>query len=265
MPGAKQMIEVGALEGVEAMLATHVDPTRSVGRIGLRSGVFTANCDEVRFTIRGRGGHAARPHQALDPISAAAQLINTLYLQIPRSVDSLESIVFTVGTISGGMNANVIPDLVTLGGTLRTLDRGVRDQAVEMIERIADAVARGSQTKIEVEYGVSAHAVRNDRQIVSLLKEATTAILGNDAIMKIPKPSMGSEDFAYFASEVPSAMFRLGSKSESTGGYGLHTPQFDIDEEAIRIGAHVMAHAAIVWMERRSSSGSHSGPTAHAT
>ena len=263
--GAKQMIEVGALDGVEAMIATHVDPTRRLGKIGLREGIFTANCDEVRFKVKGRGGHAARPHQALDPISSAAQLIHSLYLQLPRSVDSLDSMVFTIGTINGGQNANVIPDHVSLKGTLRTLDRKVREQAIQQIERIADSVARGSQTEIEVTYGVSAYAVKNHPTLVNLLETSTTDVLGQSAIQRIAQPSMGSEDFAFFTSEVPAAMFRLGCTSEHAGGAGLHTSQFDIDEEAIRIGAHVMAHAAIVWMERQSSSDSASDPTAQVT
>lgn len=263
--GAKLMIEAGALEGVQAIVAAHVDPTRSVGKIGLRKGFLTANCDEVRVTISGRGGHAARPHQSLDPISAAAQLINAFYLQIPRSVDSLDSVVFTIGTINGGHNANVIPDHVSLKGTLRTLTHEVRAQTIEMIDRIAQSIATGSQTKIEVTYGTSASGVNNDPSIVGLLNDTAEAVLGHQSVQKIPKPSMGGEDFAFYSSSIPAAMFRLGCASEERGGAGLHTSEFDIDEEAIRIGAHVMAHAAIVWMERQSSSGSASDPTAQVT
>lgn len=248
--GARMMIESGALEGIEVILAAHVDPTRPVGKIGLRAGVFTANCDEMHFTIRGTGGHAARPHETRDPIQAAAQLINWLYLQIPRNTDSQEAVVLTVGRIEGGHNANVIPDHVHLHGTLRTLDDSVRSRTIELVRRLAAAVADGTQTQIDVEFGMSTRAVENDEALIKLLWHASEQVLGSDAPQRIPRPSMGSEDFAYYGGHASTAMFRLGCRSGSRGGGGLHTPSFDIDEEALRCGARVMTWAALDWLAR---------------
>ena len=251
--GARVMIGAGALEGVETIIAAHVDPTRAVGRIGLREGVLTANCDDMRIHVRGRGGHAARPHEARDPITAAAQLINLMYLQIPRSTNSLESVVLTVGQINGGKNANVIPDQVDLCGTLRTLNRDVRKQTIALIRRLATSVAMGSETTIDVVFGVGAPSVQNSPSLIQLIREACHKNLGPHSVDSIPFPSMGSEDFALYSNEVPAAMFRLGSSSDPDNAPGLHSPVFDINEEALRIGARVMAQTALTWLEQQAN------------
>ncbi|MEM7311959.1 MAG: amidohydrolase [Planctomycetota bacterium] len=248
--GAAQMIQQGALRGVAAIIATHMDPSRRVGRIGIRPGVLTANCDHMLIEIHGRGGHAARPHEARDPISAAAQLIQWLYLQIPRVTDSQDAVVCTIGQIEGGHTANVIPETVHLQGTLRTLDHSVRERTMKHIERLANSVAEGTGTKISVEYGVGANAVENDPQLVDLITSAADRVLGDDSVEEIERPSMGSEDFAFYCKHVPAAMFRLGCTSDKIGGSPLHTPTFDIDEESLKIGAKIIAHSALTWMEK---------------
>ena len=264
--GAVQMIEAGALDGVGAILAAHVDPTRRIGRIGLRPGVLMANCEDMRITITGRGGHAARPHEARDPITAAAQLINWLYLQIPRSTDSQEAVVITIGQIQGGHTPNVIPERVELRGTLRTLDRGVRERTMEQVRQLAAAVAMGSHTKIDVEFGVGAESVYNDPQLIDLVGRTVVDVLGDEGVESIPRPSMGSEDFAFYSARTAGAMIRLGCVSDRGGGPLLHTPQFDIDEEALRIGALVLAHTAIRWLEAAATKAADADtPADHAT
>ncbi len=245
--GALAMIDVGAMEGVDAILATHMDPSRPVGTIGLRRGVLTANCDEVRLSVRGRGGHAARPHEASDPIAAAANLINALYQFLPRVTDSQDAVVVTVGCVQGGNNPNVIPEQVELAGTVRTLGDPVRKRTFEHIQRLADGVQRTAGVQIDVEFGKSAKAVRNDSDLIDLLDRAASGVVGQEGVQWIGRPSMGSEDFAFYLESAPGAMFRLGSASPSAGDAPLHTPRFDIDEEALRIGARILARAAIFW------------------
>ena len=176
--GANQMIEAGALEGVDAIIATHVDPTRRVGTIGIRAGVLTANCDHMQVTIQGRGGHAARPHEARDPIATAAQFIQTLYMHIPRQTDSQDAVVVTVGLVQGGHTANVIPEVVELGGTVRTLDSKVRDRTMRHIQRLARGVAEITGTKIHVEFGTAANAVENDPRLVEIIRNSASHTLG---------------------------------------------------------------------------------------
>lgn len=245
--GARQMIGAGALDDVAAVLALHVDPSRRVGCFGIRDGLMTANCDEIRIHIWGRGGHSARPHEARDPISASAQLISWLYSQLPRTTDSQDAVVFTIGTINGGHHANVIPDQAELTGTLRTLNKRVRDNAIALIQRSASAVAEGSQTRIEVEFGQSAQAVDNDLAMAQLVRDSCTSAFGAGAIQEIARPSMGSEDFAYYLAEVPGAMIRLGSAREETTRHGLHSPLFDIDEECLRFGSRLFATTMVEW------------------
>lgn len=247
--GADAMIKAGALDGVGAILATHVEPRLPVGTIGFREGVLTASCDEMRIQIVGQGGHAARPHESRDPICAAAALIQSLYLQIPRATDSLDSVVVTVGKIVGGHNFNVIPERVTLEGTVRTLDTAVRDNAVDHIRRIAAGVGQTSDTEITVEFGLNAPPVTNDARIIRMLQGITHEVYGPSAIRKIIRPSMGSEDFAFYLKTVPGAMLRIGVRSDAIGRHGLHTSLFDIDEEAMRVAIRVLARACIRWYD----------------
>jgi amidohydrolase len=246
--GACEMIRAGAINGVQAILACHMDPTRAVGKIGLRPGVLTANCEELTIEIKGHGGHAARPHEARDPIIAAAQLINLLYVYVPRSTDSQDAVVITIGRIDGGHTSNVIPESVRLWGTLRTLDRVVRGQTIQQVIDLAASVGTATNTDIDVEFGVGAESVVNDPGLTELLRAAITTLFGPGHIDEIPRPSMGSEDFAFYGAHVPACMMRLGCASDRAGGALLHTPQFDIDEQAMHVGAQIMAAAAIRWL-----------------
>ncbi|MCA9201707.1 MAG: amidohydrolase [Planctomycetales bacterium] len=245
--GAREMIDVGALDGVSAILATHMDPSRAVGRIGLRDGVLTANCDEMTITLRGRGGHAARPHEASDPIVAAAQLINALYLFIARRTDSQDAVVVTIGQIRGGDTANVIPEEVVLRGTVRTLDRVIRQRTFDHIQHLAHGMGETCDVRIQVEFGLGAGGVFNDRRLNQLLRGSAREVLGDGNVDEIARPSMGSEDFAFYLDHVPGAMMRVGCASPRVGGSPLHSPTFDVDEEALRYGAKILARSAVMW------------------
>jgi amidohydrolase len=243
--GARAMVAAGALQGVRAIFGLHVDPTCRVGEIGLRTGAFTANCDAIHIAVCGRGGHGARPHESRDPIAAAAQLVSTLFQFVPRANDSLDATVLSFGRIAGGENPNVIPEEVHLDGTLRTLESRVRSQAVEQIHQVARGVAEVTGTQIDVRLGASIPSVHNDVEAARLLGEAA-AELPNVAVRHIPRPSMGSEDFACYLDRCPGAMFRLGVASDSDVIRPLHTPTFDIDEGALSIGAKLLARTVVL-------------------
>ena len=146
--GARSMIAAGALENVRSILAVHVDPSLEVGNISLRTGVMTAACDWLEVRIAGRGGHAARPHESRDPIAAAAQMITSMYLFVPRAIDSHQPVVMTIGQILGGDNPNVIPESAVLRGTLRTLGGPVRAQTKDHIRQLARGIAETSGTRL---------------------------------------------------------------------------------------------------------------------
>jgi amidohydrolase len=246
LSGAHEMIAQGAVRDVRAIFSIHMDPSREVGTIGVCGGPFTANCDTIGITIHGHGGHAARPHQTVDPIAAAAQLINALYLYVPRNVDSQEAVVISFGKICAGDADNVIPDQALLGGTLRTLNAQVRERAKAEIERICQGIAAATRTEVFLQWGQSIDGVVNDPHLADIVRRAASEVLGQPAdIQEILRPSMGSEDFASYGQHVPCCMFRLGCASSAVGNSGLHTPTFDLDETALSHGARILTRAVV--------------------
>lgn len=244
--GASEMVAQGALKGVSKIMALHVDPSRRVGTVGVRDGALTASCDLLRINARGRGGHAARPHESRDPIAAAAQLLTAIYSLIPRSVDSQSPVVVTIGKIQGGYNANVIPDEVELEGTLRTLDEEVRDETKEKLRRLTRGISDASEVAMEITFVQELGAVINDRGVNGFVRDAARRAIGEDNVHEVERPSMGGEDFATYLETVPGAMFRLGVASGETPAAPLHSPLFDIDEGALEIGMRIMTRAVIL-------------------
>jgi amidohydrolase len=245
--GARAMIVAGALNDVAAIVSLHVDPSRPAGTIGIRPGVFTASCDELRVTVQGRGGHAARPHESNDPIAAAAQLISTLYQFVPRATDSQDAVVVSFGKIHGGRNANVIPEQVVLEGTVRTLDANVRQKTIAHIRAVADGIEQVTGTKLDVRFETGIASVYNDANLTDAVSQAARDVLGSSNVFMLPRASMGSEDFAAYLEHVPGAMFRLGAAGAGGPAPGLHTPTFDVDERCLTIGAKILARTVIEW------------------
>ena len=243
--GARHMIHHHALRDVDSILALHVDPTRSVGCIGLRVGNLTAACDAIHVQFLGKGGHGARPQLANDPIDAATHWVQSAFRRIGRTADPHETVVFSVGQIEAGHSANVIPDTASLAGSLRSLDQESRRVALETLEDVCEAIQRETGCKVEMHLGASAPAVENNKQMVGLLSESVTQTLTAGAIEWIDQPSMGSEDFSYYLEHVPGAMFRLGVAGDQVGHAPLHTSTFDIDERAIAVGCKLFAAAVV--------------------
>lgn len=243
--GARDMILAGALENVHAILSTHVDPSLRAGRIGIRDGILTAAVDEIHIEIEGRGGHAARPHESVDPIVAAAQLISSVYLFVPRATSTRDQVVVTFGEIQGGYNANVIPDRVRLRGTLRTLDTGVQTRTRDHIVTLAAGIAATSGTTISVDFPEGTPPVINDPVLSARLRETCREVVGESNIVELPHPSMGGEDFAFYLEQVPGCMIRVGSSFTDEPAPPLHSPDFDIEESALAVGARILARAAV--------------------
>jgi amidohydrolase len=253
--GALEMIAAGAVEGIHAVIALHVDPNLGVGRIAQRPGVLTAFCEELVVTIRGRGGHAARPHLAIDPICVAVQLINSIYQLVPRAIDSRDPVVVTFGSIRGGTSHNIIADQVSLLGTIRTLavDSGRRVRS--RIRQIAEGLEIATGATIEVSFAKGVDGVTNDPLVTRACVRAASEVVGADRVDEIPSPSLGGEDFSGYLATIPGCMLRLGvapdrdtvGPAAGAGRRHLHTPEFDIDERALAIGAKVLAHGA-VWL-----------------
>jgi amidohydrolase len=234
--GAQPMIDEGALDDpkVDAVTMLHVDPRLATGTIGITPGPVNAAADEFHLTIRGKGGHGAYPHKAVDVIPCAAATILALQNIAARETDPLASIVITVGTIEGGYRNNVIADRVTMTGTLRTHDPALRASAEGKLRRIVDGVAAayGARAQLDMVFGYP--PVINDDELAESFA-AYTRELG--FTVERPAPTMGGEDFAYFAQRVPGVMVRLGIYNEAVGSvHSGHSPQFRLDEGAIPTG-----------------------------
>ena len=246
--GADEMVQLGALNGVDAILTMHVDSQRDVGRIGLKEHVQTACCTEIQIEITAEGGHAARPHETADSILTAAQFISAAYAQVPRSIDVRKSAVLSFCRIDGGKSANVIPTNVTIQGTLRTFDDDVRDHILERLQQIANHLGAALGAEIAMDTGVRIPSVNNHPDFIDLYRRAGETFLEPSSIDEIA-PSMGAEDFACYLKHVPGAMVRVGCANGDFGNAPLHSPHFDVDEEVIRVGCRLFVRAILLWFE----------------
>jgi amidohydrolase len=247
--GAFEMIAAGAMENVRAIVALHVDPDTSSGRLAYRHGVLTAFCQELHVEIKGTGGHASRPHQSVDPIAVASQFITSVYQFVPRSVDSRDPVVVTFGSIQGGTSANVIPEQVFLQGTIRTLSEAAAAHVAERIGRIACGLSEVSGAAIAVQFRPGTGAVVNDPDVTRTCVRAAGEIVGPANLDEIRLPSMGGEDFSGYLEHAPGCLLRLGVASTDLPRHFLHSPLFDIDERALVIGAKVLAHCVVLLSE----------------
>ncbi len=244
--GAYEMIEAGALYDAAAIIALHVDPEQLIGEVSTRSGELTACCQSIEVKILGHGGHAARPHHSTDPIVAAVQYINAVYQGVPREVDSRSPSVVTFGVIQGGDNPNVIPESVTLRGTIRTMSRESAEQVGQILERIGRGVQEASGAAFAVHRSLGPDAVVNDSGVTSVVCAAASSVVGPTHVHTIPHASMGGEDFANYLKHIPGCMMRLGVRGEGQPKHFLHSPHFDIDERALAIGAKILARSLVM-------------------
>ncbi|MCA9057040.1 MAG: amidohydrolase, partial [Planctomycetaceae bacterium] len=244
--GARWMVEQGALENVAAIIGLHMDPEIAAGTANIRYGVMTAFCDEVHFEIHGTGAHAARPHHGNDPITTAAQLISSLYQNLPRAIDSRMPAVFTIGQIAAGQAPNVIPEIAVLKGSLRSTNDHARDVLHKRIVNIADGIAQSTGTRIETLFKSPLPAVVNDSTISAALEQASRDVLGSEQVGLIDMPSMGGEDFSIYLQTTPGSMLRLGCAKPGQKTAFLHSPYFDIDERALALGSRIMLQTALL-------------------
>ncbi len=234
--GALPMIEEGALDDpkVDAIAMLHVDSRLDAGTIGITPGGVNASADEMYITVRGVGGHGAYPHTSVDAIPAAAAMVLALQNVVARETDPLASAVVTIGTIAGGYRNNVIADVIELSGTLRADDAEVRDALEERVRRIVTGVAAAYGVSAEVRIVRGYPPVFND---LKLAKDFAEYARSNGMRVEEPQPTMGAEDFAYFAQRVPGLLIRLGVRNESVGAtHPVHSPLFRLDEAALPVG-----------------------------
>lgn len=243
--GASLMIAEGVLEGphVDMALGFHNYPGLAVGKFGYCRGPGLAAADTFDITVHGSSGHAAHPYGAIDPIVAAAQLICQLQTVVSREVKPLHPAVVTVGAINGGVAPNIIPDSVTLRGTVRTLHDEARDTAEAAIKRLCAGMLVGMRVRCEIEYVRGVPPMFNDDRVIDPTIAAVRAQFGEEAVLELP-PSMGAEDFAEMAQIVPA--FQLGIGSGAPGRDDrLHNSGYQPDEACITLGVQALSRAAL--------------------
>jgi amidohydrolase len=250
--GAKVLIEQGnILAGVDAALALHVYPPLPVGQIGFRPGVLLGYSDRFTVRIHGVGGHAARPHQTIDAVAVAVQVYQALQYLVSRENDPLHPFVITIGALHAGTAANVIPNEAILLGTVRSLDAEVNRSLPERLERVVAGVCQATRARYTFEFVRGYPAMVNDEAFTRHAIESVKVLLGEQGVADIPTPQLGGEDFAFFSQRVPSLMFRLGVRNEARGiVHGVHSSRFDLDEDALPIGAAALARVAIDYVQK---------------
>ena len=245
LSGAPRMAQDGAMEGVDAVLALHVDASLPVGEIAVDPGPSSAGVDSFWAVIRGQGAHGAYPHKGLDPVHLAAHVILALHGIVSRRLNPFDPAVITVGSIHGGQAANVIPEQVDLSGTIRYENVAVQQQIhAEMERAFATARTLGGDYDLTIQMG--GKPVINDEQIVALLRQVAGDLLGEEKVVPGEK-GMGAEDYSVFTDMAPGAMFSLGCRIEGDERKG-HNPTFDVDEGCLPVGTAILAEAALRYL-----------------
>ena len=248
--GASWMIRDGVMRDVSAIFGLHVFPSLSARSVGIRYGALTAAADDLEIFIYGESGHGARPHQAIDAIWIASQVITTLQQAISRTQNPLRPIVLTIGQISGGRAPNVIADRVRMAGTVRSLHHQTHADLPEWIENIVSQVCHTYNARYEVNYRRGVPSVQNDLALTQLLEESSKEAWGSDRVEILTEPSLGAEDFSLYLEHAPGSMFRLGVGYADRFNHPLHHPEFEVDEAAIVTGVVTLAYAACKYWQK---------------
>jgi len=252
LSGAPRMIEDGALEGMNCILALHVDSSMLTGEVGLLREYAAAGVDSFFVTIFGKGGHGATPQRVIDPIFLSGHVILAIHGIISRRLWPFDPAVISIGSIHGGQASNVIPSKVELSGTIRFHDTNVQATIHEELERTLE-IARtlGGDYALDITKGYP--PMENNPEIIALLDHVAREVVGSKMVTE-PDPEMGSEDFAYMLQKVPGAMFFLGCRMENDLRRH-HDPRFDIDESCMPVGAAILAQTAIAYLNKKIEDG----------
>ncbi|MBG9943028.1 amidohydrolase [Brevibacillus formosus] len=247
--GATQMVQDGAVDGVDAIFGVHLWSMFPVGKVYISAGPLMANTDDFSIEIKGRGGHGAVPEETVDSIVIGSQIVGHLQTIASRNVSPLESVVVTVGTFHGGDSTNIIADSCRLTGTVRTFLPDVRDRAEQRLTEIAEGTAAMMGGSATVVYDRGYPAVINHEKETMIAQEAAIAAFGAGRVESM-KPLMGGEDFSYYLEKVPGAYLFVGAGNpEKLATYPHHHPRFDIDEDAMLIAGELLGRTALHYLE----------------
>jgi amidohydrolase len=245
--GASYMIRDGALKNPQpsGIIGQHVFPLLPVGKIGFKEGMYMASCDEIYLKVIGKGGHGAAPDLAIDPVLIASHIIIALQQVISRNASPRQPTVLTFGRIIGEGATNIIPNEVNIAGTFRAMNEEWRESALKKIKKMAESLAEGMGGKCEVDISRGYPYLENNPELTRRLRAAAEAYVGKENVVDLDI-TLGAEDFSYYSQVIPASFYRLGTRNDAKGitSY-VHTPTFDIDEDALTLGPGLMAWMAV--------------------
>lgn len=258
--GADLMIREGVFGNFKpsAVFGLHTFSEMDVGTIGYTPGPALAAVDHFNIEIKGKQAHGAQPHQSVDPVVMASQVVMALQTIRSRNLPPLEPSVVTVGIIRGGERFNIIPAQVHLEGTVRTYSSDVRDDIERRMGEIVAGITQAGGGTYELEYDRGTPATINNVALTNEMVPIIERVVGKDNVFQI-EPTMGGEDFAYFANEAPGFFFRLGSVKPGTTSGGHHTPDFQADDGSIPVGMRAMANILMAYLEAHADERSEAG------
>ncbi len=249
--GAQPMVREGAMQNVDAIIGLHLISDIPLGRVGVRAGEVFASADDYILTVRGRGGHAASPHEAIDPIVITAHIITALQTLISRETSPFHPSIVTIGEIKAGTTFNIIPETATMRGTVRSFSSTHRTHLMRRIGEVASGIASTLGGSCEIEWQIGGcPPCYNDPAITAIVRAAAVEAVGaaqvdeDESVM-----STGSDDMAEFLQAVPGCYFVVGSRNEAKGThYQHHHPRFNLDEDALPIGVEVLTRATLNYL-----------------
>jgi amidohydrolase len=242
--GAQELVDSGVMDGVDTVIGAHLWASLPVGKLGVAYGPMMGSPDTFWITIKGRGGHGAMPHQAVDSIAIGAQVVNNLQHLVSRNIDPIDNVVVSVTKFTGGTAHNVIPGCVEMLGTVRTLDPEVRKRVPELMERIVRGITEAHRASYEFEYQFGFRPVVNDEETTRALEDTVREVFGEEAL-EIVRPTLGGEDFSALQQKAPGTFFWVGAGNEEKGiTYPHHHPRFTVDEDAFPYGMKLFVNAA---------------------
>ncbi|RMG48676.1 MAG: amidohydrolase [Acidobacteria bacterium] len=253
--GARALIEAGVLEGAAAIFGGHIDPRFDTGVIAVTDGAVNASSDRFTIRVSGRGGHGARPQEARDALLAAAHLVVAIQSIVAREIAPGRPAVVTVGRMEAGTAANVVAGDAVLSGTVRALDREVREAIKTALGRVTERIAAAHRCRGALEFAGGTPPVVNDPRLAALAREAVRRICGEAGLAAMSEPNLGAEDFGCYLEKIPGCYVRFGARRAGAEVHPPHTSRFDFDEAVLPIGAAYYAEVARLAGERLDEEG----------
>jgi amidohydrolase len=251
LEGARLMVEQGALvsPGVDALIGLHLDPGFPLLSVALKPGQINAWVDEFSLVVKGKSSHGAAPHLSRDPVTAACYAVQAFQTIVSRNVPPIEAAVISIGKIAGGNIYNIIPDQVTMRGTVRCLSSKMRELIISRMKSIMSGIDESFGVRTELVFSSVSPPVICDEGLTHECFAILNEVLGENRVLHIPHPKMGGDDFAFYAQEVPAVLIRLGCASDACAN-PLHSSGFNFDEEVMPFGVSLFSYLLIHLLEK---------------